>query len=92
VVIQVPDFRGRFWVYAMYDARTDQFAETGKPYNTKPGFYLIAGPSWKGEKPDNIQAVIRSSTELANTIPRVLMDDTAEDRAAIQPFINQIVA
>jgi Protein of unknown function (DUF1254) len=34
VVIQVPDFRDRFWVYAMYDARTDQFAEVGKPYDT----------------------------------------------------------
>ena len=44
VVIQVPDFGDRFWVYAMYDARTDQFAEIGKPYDTKPGFYLIVGP------------------------------------------------
>ena len=56
VVIQVPDFGDRFWVYAMYDARTDQFAELGKPYNTKPGFYLIVGPNWKGKKPDGIQA------------------------------------
>ena len=77
VVIQVPDFHDRFWIYAMYDARTDQFAEIGKPYNTKPGFYLIVGPQWKGEKPDGIEAVIRSSTALANAIPRVFMDDTA---------------
>jgi len=92
VVIQVPDFGDRFWVYAMYDARTDQFAEVGKPYSTQPGFYLIAGPEWKGEKPAGIEAVIRCSTALANVIPRVLMDDTAEDRAAIQSAINQIVA
>ena len=92
VVIQVPDFGDRFWVYAMYDARTDQFAEVGKPYDTKPGFYLIVGPQWKGEKPAGIEAVIRSSTALANVIPRVLMDDTPEDRAAIQSVINQIVA
>jgi hypothetical protein len=26
VVFQVPDFGDRFWVYALYDARTDQFA------------------------------------------------------------------
>ena len=32
VVFQVPDFGDRFWVYALYDARTDQFAEIGKPY------------------------------------------------------------
>jgi hypothetical protein len=40
VVIQVPDFGDRFWVYALYDARTDQFGQLGKPYGTKAGFYL----------------------------------------------------
>ena len=91
VVMQVPDFGDRFWVYALYDQRTDQFAEIGKPYSTKPGFYLLAGPNWKGDKPNGIEAVLRSSTALANGIPRVFMDDTPEDRKAIQPLINQIV-
>lgn len=91
VVMQVPDFDERFWVYALYDQRTDQFAEIGKPYHTKPGFYLLAGPNWKGDKPNGIEAVLRSSTALANGIPRVFMDDTPEDRKAIQPLINQIV-
>lgn len=90
VVVQVPDFGDRFWVYAIYDARTDQFAELGKPYNTKPGFYLLVGPNWKGEKPAGIEAVFRSPTALANAIPRVFMDDTPEDRQAIQPVINQV--
>jgi hypothetical protein len=91
VVMQVPDFGDRFWVYALYDARTNQFAEVGKPYKSRPGFYLLVGPSWQGNKPEGIEAVIRSSTSLANGIPRVFMDDTDEDRAAIQSFIAQIV-
>src|SRR5215510_4390996 len=91
VVLQVPDFGDRFWVYAIYDARTDQFADIGKQYKTKPGFYLLVGPNWKGEKPAGIDAVIRSSTPLANAIPRVFMDESAEDRKAIQSVINQIV-
>lgn len=91
-VIQVPDFGDRFWVYALYDARTDQFGELGKPYGTKPGFYLLVGPKWDGEVPVGITAVIRSSTELAMAGPRVFMDDTAEDRAAIKPLVNQINA
>jgi hypothetical protein len=90
VILQVPDFGERFWVYAMYDQRTDQFGELGKPYGSKPGFYLLVGPDWKGEKPAGVEAVIRSSTALANCVPRVFMDDTAEDRAAIQSVINQI--
>jgi hypothetical protein len=92
VVIQAPDFGDRFWVYALYDARTDQFANVGKPYRTKPGFYLLVGPGWKGGTPAGIEAVIRCPTELANVIPRVFMNDTEEDRKAIQPLINQIFA
>jgi len=92
VVIQVPDFGDRFWVYAFYDARTGQFANIGKPYGTKPGFYLISGPKWNGAVPSGITAVVRSSTELANVIPRVFQDDTAEDKRAVQSVVNQIVA
>jgi hypothetical protein len=60
VVIQVPDFGDRFWVYALYDQRTDQFGELGKPYATKPGFYLLAGPNWQGSVPDGITGVVRA--------------------------------
>jgi hypothetical protein len=92
VVIQVPDFGDRFWVYALYDQRTDQFGDVGKPYGTKPGFYLLVGPNWKGEAPNGIAGVVRSSTSLANAIPRVFQNDTDEDRKAVQPVIDQIVA
>jgi hypothetical protein len=50
-ILQVPDFGARFWLYALYDAQTEQFAEIGKPYNTTPGFYLIVGPNWDGDVP-----------------------------------------
>ncbi|WP_156545700.1 DUF1254 domain-containing protein [Cupriavidus sp. D384] len=91
VVAQVPNFGDRFWVYALYDARTNQFGQVGKPYKTRPGFYLLAGPNWKGNKPAGITSVVRCPTSLANAIPRVFMNDTAEDRKAIQSVINQIV-
>ena len=91
IVFQVPEFGDRFWVYALYDARTDEFSEIGKAYGTKPGFYLIVGPDWKGETPAGITAVVRSSTASAFAAPRVFMDDTTEDRAAIQTVLNQVV-
>ncbi len=91
VVAQVPDFGDRFWVYALYDARTDQFGNLGKPYGTKPGFYLLVGPRWNGLKPNGITEVIRSPTALANAIPRIFQDDTPEDKKAIQASINQVV-
>ena len=84
VVIQVPDFGDRFWVYQVVDLRTDAFAQLGKMYGTKPGFYLLTGPNWKGEVPKGITKTFRSKTGTAFIVPRVFQDDTAEDKRAIQ--------
>jgi len=89
-VIQVPDFGDRFWVYALYDGRTDEYASIGKQFGTKPGFYLMVGPNWKGETPPGITAVVRSSTRFAFAVPRIFMDDTAEDHTAVQPVLSQV--
>ncbi|WP_262365721.1 DUF1254 domain-containing protein [Gordonia sp. OPL2] len=91
VVVQVPDFGDRFYVYAFYDARTDQFGHLGSPYDSVPGHYLLVGPNWDGEVPAGIVDVFRSPTALANAIPRIFMDDTADDRAAIQPLVDQVM-
>jgi Protein of unknown function (DUF1254) len=56
IVIQVPDFGDRFWVYQIVDQRTDSFVEMGKMYGTKPGFYLLTGPEWKGTAPSGNQS------------------------------------
>jgi hypothetical protein len=63
VVIQVPDFGDRFWTIPVYDARTDQISELGLQYGTKPGFYMVVGPNWKGDIPPGIAGVVRSSTD-----------------------------
>jgi hypothetical protein len=92
VVVQVPDFSGRFWVYQVVDQRTDSFAEIGQMYGSEPGYYLLVEPDWKGEKPEGINRIFACPTHLGMIIPRVFMDDSAEDRAAVQPYINQIAA
>ena len=91
VVIQVPDFGDRFWVYQIVDMRTDSFATLGKMYGTTPGFYMLVGPDWQGEVPKGITQVFRASTNSAFVGPRVFMDDTAEDRQAIQPVLRQVM-
>ncbi|MDR5814767.1 MULTISPECIES: DUF1254 domain-containing protein [unclassified Caballeronia] len=90
VVVQVPNFGSRFWVFQVVDTRTDSFANLGKMYGTKPGFYLLVGPNWKGSVPKGISKVFRSPTSTGLVIPRVFMDDTQEDRQAIQQVINGI--
>jgi hypothetical protein len=54
VVVQVPDFGDRFWVYQVVDQRTDSLVQLGKMYGTKPGFYLLTGPDWNGAVPSGI--------------------------------------
>lgn len=90
VVVPVPDFGERFWVYQLVDLRTDGFAQIGKMYGTQPGFYLLVGPDWDGEVPKGIAQVFRCKTNTAFIVPRVFMDDTAEDRKAILSAIAGI--
>lgn len=90
VVIQVPDFADRFWVYQIVDLRTDSFVQLGKMYSTTPGFYLLVGPDWQGEVPKGITRVFRSPTRTALAAPRIFMDDTDEDRRAIRTALSGI--
>lgn len=91
VVVQVPDFGERFWVYQVVDLRTDSFAELGAMYGTEPGFYLLAGPDWQGKEPSGIRRVFRAKTQTGFIIPRVFRQDTARDLAAVQGVLRQIV-
>jgi hypothetical protein len=90
VVVQVPDFGDRFWVYQIVDLRTDSFVQLGKMYGTTPGFYLLIGPNWKGEVPKGITRVFRASTNTGLVAPRVAQNDTPEDKRAIQGALTGI--
>lgn len=91
VVVQVPDFGDRFFVYQIADARTNSFGTIGKQYGTKPGFYAIVGPAWKGTIPNGITEVLHAPTDLVAVFPRVFQDDTVEDKAAVQRLLSQVV-
>ncbi len=92
VVIQVPDFGSRFWVYQIVDVRTDSFVQLGKMYGTQPGCYLLVGPNWQGgDLPKGVIGAFHSPTNTGFVAPRVFQDDTAEDKQAIQPPLRQIM-
>lgn len=92
VVVQVPDFGKRYWVYQATDLRTDGYADLGAMYGTKPGFYLLVGPDWNGKVPSGIAATFRASTNIGTIIPRVFQADDPADNAALQPVLQQIMA
>ena len=92
VVIQIPDFGNRFWLYQLGDHRTDAFARVGQMHGTQPGCYLVVGPDWNGGVPAGIAGVFRCPTRYGYCLPRVHVNGTEEDRLAAQPAVNQIVA
>ncbi len=91
VVVQIPDFGDRFWVYQVGNLRTDGVGRLGKMYDTKPGFYLVVGPDWKGETPKGVNAVIRSDMNESYVLPRVFLTDDPKDKAEALKLINQIM-
>lgn len=91
VVLQVPDFGGRFWVYQVVDLRTDSFVKLGKMHGTTAGFYLLVGPGWSGTVPRGITRVFRASSNTALVAPRIFQDDTPEDKRAIQEVLTGIM-
>jgi hypothetical protein len=92
VVIQIPDFGKRFWVVQIGNQRTDGIAKLGAMYGSQKGFYLVVGPGWDGKVPEGITKVFHSDTNLAFVIPRAFLNNTPEDKKAIQPVINQLMA
>ena len=90
VVVQVPDFGDRFWVYQVSDSRTDSFAQLGQMYATAPGFYLLVGPNWHGEVPKGITKVFRATSQTGAVFPRVFQDNTPQDKQAVQTVIDAI--
>lgn len=67
LVLFVPPIAGdRYYSLQFIDGYTANFAYVGsRTTGNEGGLYLLAGPGWKGEKPDGIREVIRADTDFA---------------------------
>lgn len=92
VVVQVPDFGDRFWLYQFGDQRTDGFADMGSMHRTLPGCYLVVGPGWTGAVPRGIVGVLRSPTRYAYCIPRIFFTAAKGDRTAAVAAATGVMA
>ena len=71
LVLSVPDTAGRYYVMPFMDAWTNVFAMVGKrTTGTEAGNYLVAGPGWQGEVPEDV-TLIRSPTNMTWLIGRI---------------------
>ncbi len=63
--------KGRYYSLQFIDQYTFNFAYVGsRATGNGAGSYLLAGPSWRGEKPKGIKSVIRSETDFAFVLYR----------------------
>jgi hypothetical protein len=72
LVLSVPAVEnGRYYSLQFIDSYTFNFAYVGsRATGNDAGNFLLAGPNWKGEKPEGVKAVIRSETEFAFVLYR----------------------
>jgi hypothetical protein len=72
LVVTIPPIEAdRYYSVQFIDAYTYNFAYTGtRTTGNGGGKYLLAGPGWRGEKPEGIDKVIQSDTELVLAVYR----------------------
>ena len=80
IVITVPAIeKSRYYSIQFIDAYTFNFAYVGsRATGNEAGSFLIAGPKWKGEKPEGIKEVIRSETDFDMVLFRTQLFNPAD--------------
>lgn len=71
-VLSVPEMDpNRFYHFQFIDLYTHNFGYVGTlSTGNGAGKYLVAGPDWKGQKPEGIKNVVRSETEFIFSVVR----------------------
>ena len=69
----------RYYSLQFIDLYTHNYAYVGsRTTGSEAGHLLLAGPNWKGEKPDGIKQVIRCETEIGWVLFRTQLFDPAD--------------
>lgn len=87
-VLHVPDIPIRYYSIEFFDMRGNDFAELGVRTPYTAGNYLITGPGWEGQVPQNMTQ-IASTSGTAFLIGRVLVENES-DLAAVYNLSRQI--
>jgi hypothetical protein len=80
LVISLPAVeKGRYYTFQLIDLYTHNYAFiSSRTTGNEAGSYLLAGPNWRGEKPEGIKAVIRCETEIGYILVRTQLYNAAD--------------
>jgi hypothetical protein len=91
VVVEIPDTKGRYYVFPFQDAWTNNFFLPGKrTTGTGAQKYLITAPSWTGETPEGFTRV-ESPTDLVWAIGRIQVNSPEDQQNVVYPLQQQFV-
>jgi hypothetical protein len=89
VVLVHPDMGQRYFTFEMADMYSNNFGYVGKlTTGSKAGAFLIAGPGWNGQKPNDVVKVIQSPTPYALVFGRTYVEGP-DDVAAVNKLQDQ---
>ncbi|CAM3583669.1 DUF1254 domain-containing protein [Flavobacterium chungbukense] len=90
IVLELPEITNRYYSFQFVDLYTFNFAYVGsRATGDKTGKYLIAGPDWKGEKPNGIDKVIQSETNLITLLGRTELKMASGDIENVKKIQSQ---
>ncbi|MDR1865319.1 MAG: DUF1254 domain-containing protein [Bacteroidales bacterium] len=91
MVVELPDTKGRYYVFPLLDAWTNNFILPGKrTTGTGAQKYLIAGTRWQGAVPEGL-TLIKSPTDLVWIIGRIQVNSPEDQQKVVTPLQEQFV-
>ncbi len=89
VVLVHPDMGQRYFTFEMADMYSNNFGYVGKrATGSKAGAFLVAGPGWNGQKPNDVREVIHSPTPYVLVFGRTYVEGP-DDVAAVNKLQDQ---
>jgi hypothetical protein len=91
VVVELPDTEGRYYVFPLLDAWTNNFFLPGKrTTGTGAQKYLVTPPCWTGDVPEGLTRV-EAPTHLVWAIGRIQVNSPEDQRDFVRPLQQQFV-
>jgi hypothetical protein len=91
-VIQTPTKapKGHYWTIQVADVFANVIYQLGSAAGTPGGKYLLVGPEWNGQKPDEFLDVLRMPTNIAWVPGRSFAAHTPESKAESLAVLGQM--
>jgi len=91
-VVSIPDLKGRYAVFSIFDEWTNVFADPGKrTTGTGAQTFAVTGPGWSGTLPEGVRKY-KSSTPITLLDGKIYCTGTPEDYKQVHALQDEMTA